>query len=247
MGIARRYIKKIHEETTFYAMWSPSQVVDLGDYGPLNDDGVFRRVGNVTDPTIGFASIDRGVIPRPADFLDIETEEGTSITVKAEGATLPGSKLPDAKAGLVVSLSQSNALVCKLKGAEQEQIQNFRALQDFIVDLYGRGKWTKDWRIVSERVIADGTTIVYSDTRNVDVEATAEAPITDIADASVQFSVVYKRGGQVSIVGGPGLSPFVSLVRLHTPLFGSPSVSSFTAEMVRAGDVSPTLMIEVPR
>jgi hypothetical protein len=245
MGIARRYIKKIHEETTFYATWTPSQVLELGDYGPLDGDGAFGRMGNVID--LGFPGVKTIAAPRPADFLDITTEAGTTISIKAAGEIMAGSKLPDASAGLAISLAKANSLVCKLKGPKQETVGNLKELQDFIIDLYKTGKWTKDWRVVSQRVIADGTTIVYSDTDAVDVQVTAKAPITDIADASLGFSLVHKRGGAVNVVGGANLSPFVSLVRLNNPLFGSPSVETFTADMVRTGEVSPVLVQEIPR
>jgi hypothetical protein len=244
MGIAKRYIKKIHNETTFYATWTPSQVLALGDYGALDKEGVFVRKGNLAD--LGFGAVQKLSEPRPDDFLSIATESGTSVTVKAAGDALAASKLPDAKAGVTFGFTKADSLVCKLKGPKQEAIGNIKAVQDFVIAQYKGGMWTKDWRIVNQRVIADGTTIVYADTEGVDVEATAEAPIQDIADASLKFSVVYKTGGSVNVIGASNLSPFVSLVRLYTSIFHGPRVESFTPDMVAKGEVTPTLVAEVP-
>lgn len=245
MGIARRYIKKVHEETTFYATWTPSQVLSLGDYGVLDDDGVFVFQGNVKD--LGFSAISVNPSTRPDDFLEITTAEGTSINVKLSGQGLPGSKLPDSSAGVVFSLTRSDSLICKLKGPKQESIGNFKALQDFVIQQYTEGKWTKDWRIVNQRVVADGTTIIYSDTDGVEIQASANAPVKNIADPSLQFGLVFKKGGSVSVLGGADLTPFVSLVRLQAPLFGTPRVSSLTPGMVISGQVSPVLIVESPK
>ncbi|MEQ1571686.1 MAG: hypothetical protein ABMA64_39015 [Myxococcota bacterium] len=244
MGIARRYIHRIHRETGFYAAWTPAQPLALGDYGPLDDNGAFQRVGNVGD--LGFGPLTALTEPRPNDFLDVTTGSGTSVTIKAAGQVLAGSSLPQASAGLRISITAADALVCKLSGPRQETLKAMAALQAFVVQAYRDGRWTKDWRIVTQRVVADGATIVYSDSDTVEVEATANAEITDIANPSLGFVVVAKKGGSVSVVGAPGLTPFVSLVRLRNPVFGAPELRAFTPAMVGDGLVQPMLMLEVP-
>ena len=245
MGIAQRYISKIHRETSFFATWTPSQVLSLGDFGTLDSNGAFQLEGKLSK--LGFTGLSSVSEARSDDFLEITTESGTSITVKAAGDTMASSKLPQAKAGLSISFTKADALVCKLKGPTQESVDNLKDIEDFVIEQYKAGKWTKEWRIVTQRVFAAGTTIVYSDTQGVAIEATAEAPIQNIADANIGLSIVHKSGGAVNVVGGANLSPFITLVRLHKPLFGTPGLKSFTRDMVVSGEVAPVLVVDSPR
>lgn len=241
MGIAKEYIKKIHEELAFYASWMPSQVLALGDYGTMNDDGAFVPLGNVS--ALGFRGLTSVAEKRPDDIFEVSAEEGTSVTVKAAGIVLPGSTLATADAGITFSFAKANALVCKLQGAMQESVTNLGALGSFVVQQHNAGKWKKDWRVVTQRIVAAGTTIVYSATDNAALEVSAKSPVKDIADASLGFSVVRKTGGMVNVVGMPDLAPFMTLMKLRRRFFRQPDFGA--AAPAWSGD-DPALERDVP-
>ncbi|MEQ1564045.1 MAG: hypothetical protein ABMA64_00285 [Myxococcota bacterium] len=90
---------------------------------------------------------------------------------------------------------------------------------------------------------------MYSSEGAIEVEATAKAPIADIANPALEFHLVFKQGGAVSVLGAPNLTPAMSLVRLHTPLFGTPHLEfkSFTPKMVIDEEISPVFVPEVPQ
>ena len=217
MGIARDYIKKIHEELAFYASWMPSQVLALGDYGTMDNDGAFVPLGNVS--ALGFGELTSVSEKRPDDIFEVSAEEGTSVKVKAAGTAVPGSTLAIADAGITFRFAKANALVCKLKGATQETVNNLGALETFVVQRHRASKWKQDWRVVTQRIVAAGTTIVYSTTDNAALEVSAKSQVRDIADASLAFSVVGKTGGMVHVVGAPDLAPFMTLMKLRKRFF----------------------------
>lgn len=218
MSLKRSYNRIIRRQFGLQAAWMPGQILHLGDYGTM-DEGVFVYKGRLSD--LGGPSIQAESEPRDDDTFSATTGAGTEVTIKVEGQVLEGTALPQGKAGVTFSLKDEHALVCKLSGARQDRIANIKAVSDFVRGAYKAGKWERDWRLVTERIVAKGATIVYSESGNSRIDATAEVPIKNYADASIGLGVIHNSGSEVHVVGAADLAPFVRIMKLH--VFPNPS------------------------
>lgn len=246
MSAKRSYIRVIRKQLGFQAAWVPGQILHLGEYGFI-EQGAFIFQGRLTD--LGGPGIEEESEAQPDANFQVTTGEKTTVTIKLAGEILENTSLPQAKAGVAFKLENDNALVCKLKGARQERIKNFAKVSDFVLKLFEEGKWDRSWRLVSERIVADGTTIVYSNSGTTVIEATANAPVEDIADASVGLSVSHFAGDEVHVVGAATLTPFVRLVRvrgyLKPDLYGAnmlKEIDEFDLDDIRKGKVQLLLV-----
>src|SRR4051794_5809266 len=90
MGIAAQFSKHLHGEIGAYAAWLPvANNFGIGDYG-LVSDGVFNRMGNISEFDVHAAGVDTNAVK-----LDFKSE-GTRVVSflgEFEVDALPGEPL----------------------------------------------------------------------------------------------------------------------------------------------------------
>lgn len=93
---------------------------------------------------------------------------------------------------------------------------------------YMKGKWKKEWLLVEALHTAERATVIVSEDKSAGLVLVANVdtplPTISLADPKIGLTVASTNGKIVHIVGGKGLHPLYSCLRLKDPLVGTPSV-----------------------
>ena len=121
---------------------------------------------------------------------------------------MPGSAIPEAKAGALVEFSAEGAFVFQMAGPVVHEIEDQARLADHIMKLYrnvtdGKREWQEDWCVITEVQTADKVTILVSSSGASKVELSADgipAGQAPLATLGGSLSVVTQRGEVTSVL-----------------------------------------------
>jgi hypothetical protein len=212
------YQQEMHGNLGFFATWLPGDPIEIGEVGVL-EGGRFRRMSSLKE--LGIAcDLSTG---QSAQNVQYTSTQGTKITTSA-GATATAV----AKAEITIDFSREGAFVFHASGLRWQRLENRSAVAEEVVEAYKKDKWKKGWLLVEALHTAEQATIIVSEDSSAGLVlvASAEAPIAGVslADPKIGLTVASTQGKIVHIVGGKGLHPLYSCLRLKDPLFGAPSV-----------------------
>src|SRR4030095_12276762 len=159
---AATYVQGLHQKFDFYAARPPNQERRRGDVVRM-EDAQFQRVSSLSLLGIDFSQR----VGPPGKDLSHTSGSSVSIQLKAKGETLPGSSLPQAKAGALVEFSASGAFVFQAAVPTVQEIEDRVPLADAILSLFrkvvdGKRAWNEDWCVVTELMTADKVTVLVS-------------------------------------------------------------------------------------
>lgn len=217
-----QYTDEMKKKFGYYATWNPGVPLKLGDIGTLNDN-VFTRLSNLSDRGIEF-EIREDLTKTP---LEHSSEGSVSVTTKLSGTVAPqGSVLTNLDAGIIVEFSKENSTLFKANNTTSPSIKDAIKLEEQVLDLYRKGKWNKNWAIVTELVEAENATVIISNNSNSKIElkanANIDAPTFDIADAEFKFSTQFSKGLETKIISAEGLTPLFKVMGMKTRIFLPP-------------------------
>jgi len=217
-----QYTDEMKKKFGYYATWNPGVPLKLGDIGTLNDN-VFTRLSNLSDRGIEF-EIREDLTKTP---LEHSSEGSVSVTTKLSGTVAPqGSVLTNLDAGIIVEFSKENSTLFKANNTTSPSIKDAIKLEEQVLDLYRKGKWNKNWAIVTELVEAENATVIISNNSNSKIElkanANIDAPTFDIADAEFKFSTQFSNGLETKIISAEGLTPLFKVMGMKTRIFLPP-------------------------
>jgi len=214
----RLYQQEMHNNLGFFATWLPSDRIEVGDAGVL-DAGRFRKMTSLKDLGIEY-SVEEG---EATQDLKYTATQGTSISTSADAAA---AKL--LKAEITVEFSRNGAFVFHASALRQRSIQDRPSVAERLTPMVERGRWQKEWLLVESLHTAECATIIVSEESSAGLvlSASSDAPLLGIslADPSVALTITSTRGRIVHVIGGKGLHPLYSCLRLKHKLFGSPSL-----------------------
>ena len=212
------YQKEMHDNMGFYATWLPGEPMQVGDVGAF-EKGRFTKLASLAELGI------------PSEVLAATTSQDVSYTSKqgtrtslAAGAAVAGA----AKAQLSIEFSREGAFLFSAERLRSRRLEGRLAIVEAMVEAYKAGRWKKEWLLVESLYSAERVTIIVSEDRSAEIVLGAETAgpisVASLANPKLGLSVVSTRGRLVHIVGGEGLTPLYSCLRLEDPLFGDPAV-----------------------
>lgn len=212
------YHREMHDNLGFFATWFPGDPIEIGDAGVL-EGGRFRRTASLKE--LGIAC-EVGA-SQGSQNVQYTSTQGTKMTASGGAAATA-----IAKAEISIEFSRAGAFVFHASSLRPQRLENRGAVADLIVKAYQKGKWQKDWLLVETLHSAERATIIVSEDSSAGIVLVASAdvpfPAVSLADPKIGLTVASTRGKIVHIVGGKGLHPLYSCLRLKDPLFGAPSV-----------------------
>ena len=188
-SIADLYTDEVHDNLKpFYANWMPDQAIALGDYGILND-GIFTHLGNVSQWGV------KGIVDSPqsgTDQIQFASKGAASVTFNAAGSVAVGGVL-NTKPSLKIDFSSERGVFFNAAACKHHMVDDKNALAAAIMHLYrdGKGKWKRDWVVVTDFIEARAATIMVSggSSASIELEATADVPKIDLANASLGLAI----------------------------------------------------------
>jgi hypothetical protein len=204
-----QYCKEMFQKFGYLATWTPGVQLQLGDIG-IVDKWQFTRLTNLADldPAIGFQVRD----DTSKEVQKHASSGSTSVTFKAAGkAPQVGSVLSQAEAGFTVEFKRSFSTVYEAVGCVTPSIKDQATLGQEILNRYRKGKWNKEWVVITELVTADSATVLISQNSNSKIELSASGAVAagsiSLADASAGLQVAFARDMATSIICQSGLTP----------------------------------------
>lgn len=212
------YHREIHDNLGYFATWFPGDPIEIGDAGVL-EGGRFRRTSSLKDLGIP-CEVGAG---QGSQNVQYTSTQGTKMTASG-GAEATAT----AKAEISIEFSREGAFVFHASSLRPQRLENRAAVAELIVNAYHNGKWQKDWLLVEMLHTAERATIIVSEDSSAGIVLVASADVPraaiSLADPKIGLTVASMRGKIVHVVGGKGLHPLYSCLRLKDPLFGAASV-----------------------
>jgi hypothetical protein len=218
---AATYVRGLHQKFDFYAAWPPNQARRLGDIGRMAD-GQFQRVTTLELLGISFAERQG---PTGSD-LSHTSGSSVSIKLKAQGETLPGTSIPNAKAGALVEFSSEGAFVFQAATPAVREVEDQVRLADDILRLFrkfenGKRVWNEDWCVVTELMTTSKVTVLVSSSGSSKIELSADgipAGQAPLATLGGTLSVVTQHGEVTSVLAEANLTPLFRVSRVKRSL-----------------------------
>jgi len=212
------YQREMHDNLGFFATWFPGDPMEIGDAGVF-EGGRFRRTASLKELGIAY-ELGAG---QGSQNVQYTSTQGTKMTASGGAAATA-----IAKAEISIDFSREGAFVFHASNLRPQRLENRATVAHLIVKASEKGKWQKDWLLVETLHTAERATIIVSEDSSAGIVlvASAEMPLSavSLADPKIGLTVASTRGKIVHIVGGKGLHPLYSCLRLKSPLFGAPSV-----------------------
>jgi hypothetical protein len=212
------YHREMHDNLGFFATWFPGDPIEIGDAGVL-EGGRFRRTVSLKELGIP-CEVGAG---QGSQNVQYTSTQGTKMTASGGAAAAAF-----AKAEISIEFSREGAFVFHASRLHPQRLENRAAVAELIVKAYHKGKWQKDWLLVEAIHTAERATIIVSEDSSAGIVLVASAdmplPAISLSDPKIGLTVASTRGKIVHIIGGKGLHPLYSCLRLKDPLFGGASV-----------------------
>ncbi|TPE42954.1 hypothetical protein [Pontibacter mangrovi] len=227
----KAYLREIRREFGYIPTWEPTKKIVLGTVGVFKKN-VFTKLHELKELGINF-EIETDHAP---GNLEYTSPNGFSITTKAAGAPrIPGSSIPDDKAGVIFDFHRENTIIFKVNDANTPVIKNLDHIQHEVIRLYKEGRWNREWVLVTEAVYANRCTLLISTHRNAKAELIANNEFNvgdiDLTSEVFQNNQHAFRGLAVNLVAQQNISPLFKLVQLKS--------SKRIAPVLRSMDVEP--------
>jgi hypothetical protein len=134
-----------------------------------------------------------------------------------------------AKGEIAIDFSADGAFVFHATSLRARRLQDLAPVGGGIRACYEQGRWRKEWLLIESYHEAACATIIVSQDRSANLVLTAKAdgpiPTLSLADPKVSLEVSSSRGKLVHVVGGRGLKPLYSCLRIQSRFFGEPSLA----------------------
>lgn len=214
------YQKEMHGNLGFFANWLPSDPLDVGMIGTL-EDGRFRQVAHLSDFGI------RPDVSKPGSGQPLKYRSTSGIDVAVDGGV--GSDKGMISTNVTIEFSAEGAFIFEALNVRQIQITDRFDVAAKIIECYENGKWDADWFVIESLYLADSASILISQDQSARLVLAAESkfPIlsTSLADPKLNLSIKSTRGRVFEAIAIEDLRPLYSCLRVRDRLFSSPKVS----------------------
>jgi hypothetical protein len=212
------YQREMHDKLGFFATWLPGDPLEVGDVGVV-EGGRFRKMTSLEELGIASTVADGEAM----QDLQYTSSEGTKISTSAGAAVAPV-----AKAEITVEFSRQGAFVFHASSLQPRGLQNRAKVENGIVEAYQAARWQQEWLLVESLHTATRATIIVSEDQSAGLvlAASADTPIpgVSLADPKVGLTIASTRGRIVHIIGGVGMRPLYSCLRLKDSWLKGPKL-----------------------
>jgi hypothetical protein len=210
------YQKELHDKLGFFATWLPGDAIALGDIGVLQA-GRFRKQTSLAELNIAEEAGPVGV----ARNVQYASTSGMKVSLAGEGQIASV-----ASAEVQLEFSHQGAFVFHAMGLREQKLENRRKLFEAIESAAQTGDWEKEYLLVEASYVADSATIMIAeeDSASVVLAASSKIPIASLqlADPKLQLSIRSQQGRIVQVIGGKGLHPLYSCLRVKQSWWSGP-------------------------
>lgn len=211
------YTDEVYEHLRpLHATWEPGMPLDLGYFGVM-DDHMFVHRGNIFDIIRGTGErvdleVDKDETKDQKTFYSKDTKE---FRIYARGET-DVNGIVRAKAGIDIGFSSDKGVFFNAAGCAYDKFADKIKLERILRKLGDGGHWRKEWVIVTDIVRAGATTVVISAGKgsSITLEAGADVPKIDLADASVKLGISRREKIGYTVVSDEGMFPLIGLAQL---------------------------------
>ncbi|MEO8698491.1 MAG: hypothetical protein ABI867_00575 [Kofleriaceae bacterium] len=220
MNAPARYLKELRNELSLYPTWLPSDRIELGTYGRL-EQGRFVVDGRLSD-------------------LKIEVKPKTTRTAgnlrKSHGVKFSGSAKANADAapvdlslGVDIELEREHAWIFAARGIDTVEVENIAELRREILEAHKRGDWERRWLVVTEYRKVEVLDVVVARSNHAKLRATAKGVLA-AADVllGVDAALAVESGDVFSVVNQKNATPLYGLRKLRG--FIEPGLESMEEE-----------------
>ena len=146
MALKREFNRLLHSELNCHAAWPPlANSFALGDYG-LFDDGVFQRLGNVSEYGATFKSSES-----VGAALKLSSEKTREIEVKPQvdlAGGLPGiAAIPSGQAQLQFHFEKDDSIVIRAADVRLQEIEDIQQLAQKLAKI---PQWKTRFKVVRQ-------------------------------------------------------------------------------------------------
>lgn len=234
MSTAKRYARELRKETNYSPTWLPIVRVSPGDVGRMANYQ-YDHVANLADYGISF-TVEAGTFP--GDFT-YSSKNSVTKRVKLSGqAPVIGSVLTTADAGVSLSFSRTDAVILEALGCRSSRIRNLSALGDQILARFEAGTWADDLVVVTEVIVAESATILFSSSADASIDLLAkgklQAATFNLADAAGELEIHGERNIGWRTVAAAGLTPLFRAAGVKKRLLRESTFRALKLEPARA-------------
>lgn len=213
MSSSSHYLKNIHSALKYRATWSPGSSMKLGDVGTFQG-GVFVQESSLEN--LGITGV-QTISGEEFNQFNYTSESGVSINTKAKGsAQLPGSQLELEDAGFSIDLSNEKSVIFRTNKPTEHKITNMANIAEQAMELYQKGKWHRNWVVVSNVIEVEAATIIISGSKSchIDISAKGKADVgtADLVNLDAGLEVKWDKDVAINIIAQQGATP---LYRAH--------------------------------
>jgi hypothetical protein len=212
------------------ANWEPTQPIELGVYGVLNDNS-FQRIGNVRDKGIDIGKVIRDDV---GDQKIFASGRDTSVTLHAKGASVNNPAVT-INASVEISFSTQDSAFFNAAGCSYHVIADKAALRAKIMAEYAAGKWQREWAVVTDLVRARNTTVVISGSSagSIVLEAAGDVAQINLANAQIGLTLRTARNVGYQVIAEKDLAPLIGLSQIQSAfLWWGDNFKPLTSEMM---------------
>jgi hypothetical protein len=204
------YTTAVYDNLKMYATWEPTRPVELGTYGELRGRR-FIPVGRVSD-----AGLLKPVVNPGESRRSFTANKTAAFQFRAKGEG-PVGGVPAARAALQIDFATKDDVFFNAAGCTYHSVADKRALGVKVAEWYGKGRWERRWAVVTDLIKAQATTVLITGGGNSSIvlEAAAEVPKIDLADAALKLTATTSKGVGYEVVTSAGLTPLLELCKLH--------------------------------
>jgi hypothetical protein len=192
----KRYLVEIESNLRYSANWLPSDPLNLGDVGYI-EDGRFKRITSLTKMGISYEQI----LGKPLSQIRYSSSEGVVVQGKAAGKSpITGSALTKQEAGIEIFFKKGASVFFEAQGGIREMMGELNVLGSEILKLFHAAKWEKDFVVITEIYRTNNTTIIIGtgEEAKVVLTSSADIPAGPLELASLDAKLSVKHHSQVS-------------------------------------------------
>lgn len=217
-GARETYLRAIHDNLGYLAIWLPTVRLRVGDVGTI-EDGEFQKTTDLKALGLSFKT------EKTNSAAALGYTSSDSVDMKLLGAGDAGSNALPGNAGarLTLEFKRANAVVFQAGNCSGQRVANLADLERAVLSARRSGGWDPRTLIITETLEAEGCTVVISAGSDARVELTAEGKLQtgslDLTGLSAKLSLQKADNVAFHLIGERGLTPLFRAHGLKKPLF----------------------------
>lgn len=212
---AEQYVREIHDDLRYWATWAPGVHLELGDWGPVNDNWEFKPSGNVRQAGIDFKPASPSPVTMPWQHISKGTVDW-QIQAKGESKSIPN--VPAGEAGIGIKFSSEKSVVFVALGGSISRVDNITQLKKDFAHKAASDHSLEHYWVVTELVTVDSAKVMISQASDGEFSATAKADLTagivDLAKVGIDLSVKHAHNVNTLLEPSNQATPLFNAIKL---------------------------------